>query len=282
VTYFELNAGLIPGAGANGRPLYLKYGVNTNRSFFIPMASQRYDAWQNNLTRRFSHGLFLTSSFTWSKAIGINAGNSDSGLRFYVPSEYAKNRAVADFDRTLSWSSAVNYELPFGKGKSMVTSGPAAAIAGGWQINPTVTLYTGRPFIVGTDGTSLNAPQNTQVADQIRPDVQQMGGVGLGAPFYDPAAFTTVRDARFGNMGLNALRGPRLFNMNLGLFRRFSITERANLQFRAEALNFTNTPALNQPNATASTPSNFMMITSTISTVTTPQRTIRFGLRLGF
>ena len=39
VTYYEINAGLIPGAGANGRPLFVKYGVNVNRSFFIPMAT---------------------------------------------------------------------------------------------------------------------------------------------------------------------------------------------------------------------------------------------------
>jgi hypothetical protein len=120
------------------------------------------------------------------------------------------------------------------------------------------------------------------VADQVRADVPRYGGVGLGAPFFDPTAFATVRDARFGNMGLNALRGPQLFNMNLGLFRRFNITEALNLQFRAESLNLTNTPALSNPNATASTPSNFMMITSTISTVTSAQRTLRFGLRLAF
>ena len=282
LTYFELNPGLVPGAGAAGRPLFVKFGVNTNRSFFIPMAPQRYDAWQNTVTRRFSKGLFMTSAFTWSKAIGINAGNSDSGLRFYVPSQFSKNRSVSDFDRTLTWTSAANYELPFGRGKSMASHGVAAAIVGGWQLNPTVAIYTGRPFIVGTDGTSLNAPQNTQVADQVSASVQQLGGVGLGAPFYDPNAFAPVRDARFGNMALNALRGPRLFNMNVGLFRRFDIKETVNLQFRAEALNFTNTPALNQPNATASTPANFMAITSTISTVTTAQRTIRFGLRLAF
>ena len=70
--------------------------------------------------------------------------------------------------------------------------------------------------------------------------------------------------------------------MNLGVFRKFALTEKISLRFQAEALNLTNTPALSNPNATVSTPSNFMRITSTISTVTTPQRTIRFGLRLGF
>jgi hypothetical protein len=246
------------------------------------MAHQRYDAWQTNLTKRFSHGLFMTTSYTWSKTIGITAGNSDSGLRFYVPTQFSKNRSVTDFDRTHTFTTAANWELPFGRGKRMVTDGVGAAVLGGWQLNPTLAVYSGTPFIVGTDGASLNAPQNTQVADQIRADVSKPRGVGLGAPFYDPTAFAPVREVRFGNMGLNALRGPRLFNMNLGLFRRFDITEALNLQFRAEALNLTNTPSLNNPNATASTPSNFMQITSTISTVTTPQRTLRFGLRLAF
>jgi hypothetical protein len=282
VTYFEANAGLIPGLGVNGRPLYGKFGVTTSRSFFIPMSTQRYDAWQSNLMRRFTAGLFLTSSFTWSKSIGINAGNSDSGLRFYVPSEFASNRSVSDFDRTLSWVTGANYELPFGRNKTLAKTGPAAAVLGGWQLNPNVALYTGRPFIVTTDGSSLNAPQNTQVADQIKGDVQKLGGVGLGSPFYDPSAFAQVKDVRFGNMGLNALRGPRLFNTNLGLFRKFQVSERIDLQFRAEALNLTNTPTLNQPNATVSTPDNFMRVTSTVSTATSPQRTLRFGLRAAF
>lgn len=124
----------------------------------------------------------------------------------------------------------------------------------------------------------MNAPQNTQVADQIRSDVTKLRGVGLGAPYYDPTAFAAVREARFGNMALNALRGPRLFAGNLGVIRVFSITERTALQFRAEGLNFTNTPSLNNPNATVTTPANFMMITGAQPT----QRTIRFGLRLSF
>jgi hypothetical protein len=284
VSGFDLNAGIVLGAGVNGRPLYGKFGVTTTRSFFIPMANQRYDSWQTNVTRRFNHGLFLTSSYTWSKAIGIDAGNSDNGVRFYVPSQYSKNKSVPDFDRTHTWITASNWELPFGKNKRFATNGIAACIAGGWQLNPNMAIYSGRPFIVTADGTGLNAPGNTQVADQIRADVSKPRGVGLGAPFYDPSAFAAIptSQARFGNMGLNVLRGPRLFNMNLGLFRKFNIKEKGELQFRGEALNFTNTPALNQPNASVSTPSNFMMITSTNSDTPSPQRTIRFGLRLSF
>jgi hypothetical protein len=282
VSGFDFNAGLIPGAGVNGRPLFGKFGVTTGRTFFIPMANQRYDAWQTNVTRRFTQGLFLTSSYTWSKTIGIDAGNSDNGVRYYVPSQFSANKAVTDFDRTHTWVTAANWELPFGRNKKYATSGPAAVLAGGWQLNPNVALYSGRPFIVSADGSSLNAPGNTQVADQIRADVSKFGGVGLGAPFYDTTAFAPVREVRFGNMGLNALRGPRLFNTSLGLFRKFAVAERMELQFRAEALNLTNTPALNQPQGSVSSPSNFMAITSTDNNTTSPQRTIRFGLRLSF
>ncbi|MCU1329731.1 MAG: TonB-dependent receptor plug [Bryobacterales bacterium] len=282
VTYFEINAGLVPGAGAAGRPLFNQFNVNVNRSMLIPMATNRYDAWQSNLSKRYGSGLSLTSSYTWSKTIGINAGNSDVGLRFYVPSQYSKNKAVADFDRTHSFVLGANYELPFGKGKPMAKDGVSAKLFGGWRISPTVGLYTGTPFSVTADGASLNAPQNTQVADQITGTVQKFGGVGVGAPFYDPAAFRAITEPRFGNTGLNILRGPLSFNNNLGVHRQFAVRERMDLQFRAEFLNLTNTPALGTPNASVSTPSTFMIINSTNSNVAAPQRTIRFGLRLAF
>jgi hypothetical protein len=101
-------------------------------------------------------------------------------------------------------------------------------------------------------------------------------------PIVCPANTLSCTTARFGNMGLNALRGPQLFNMNLGVFREFSPTERLKLQFRGEALDLTNTPPLAQPNASVSTPSNFMTITGTISTATAQQRVMRFGLRLSY
>ena len=114
-------------------------------------------------------------------------------------------------------------------------------------------------------------------------DARQTGGVGLGNPFYDITAFKAIpsTEARFGNMSLNELRGPRLALSNLGIFRSFTVSERFNLQFRGEALNWTNTPGLNNPNANVSAQANFMAITSA-ATGLAPQRTMRFGLRLAF
>ena len=112
-------------------------------------------------TGRFSARLFMTASYTWSKTLGINGGQSESGLRFYVPAQYYKNRVVVDFDRTHTFVTAAAYELPFGKRKKWARGGAPAAVLGGWQLNPSLALYSGTPFIVSSDGGSLDAPQNT-------------------------------------------------------------------------------------------------------------------------
>jgi hypothetical protein len=287
VTYFNKNAGIIPGAGANGRPLYLRFtpgasgenALTANRNFFIPMAPQRYDGWQTNLTRQFGDGLYLTLSYTWSKTFSIvTGGDSDSGINFYIPSAFSRNRTVTAFDRTHVWQAAYSYELPFGKGKQLANSQPwARALASGWQLSGSVSTFTGLPFTPTADGGSLNAPGNTQVADSIAPTVR-VGGYGPGQVWINRSSFAPVTGARLGNAGLHSLRGPGAFNTDLSLFRKFVIREGMDLQFRAEAFNLTNTPQLENPAGNVSAQGSFMTITSALQT----QRNIRFGLRLGF
>ena len=77
--------------------------------------------------------------------------------------------------------------------------------------------------------------------------------------------------------GLRALRGPGAVNIDLSLFRKFRLTERFNLEFRAESYNFTNTPHFDNPNGSLAS-SNYTYITSALQ----DQRVVRFALRLGF
>ena len=162
-------------------------------------------------------------------------------------------------------------------------------LARDWQINGTFSAYSGTPFTVTSAGTSVNAPGNTQTADQVLPEVVKLGGIGRNVPFFDPLAFRAVTEQRYGNSGRNILRGPGVINTDLSLFRSFPIRERLQLQFRAEAFNAGNTPHFNNPGANVSNMrlsstgtitdlGNFMSITS----ARTDERIFRFALRVQF
>ena len=218
-----------------------------------PFNTATYDSLQAQLTRRVSAGSLLGVSYTLSKAINY-ADNSDSGLTWNWQPMWERNRALADFDRTHNLQIYGIYELPFGPGRTWAKEGLPAAIAGGWQLNGVLSAMSGTPFTVTSSGTSVNAPGNTQTADQVLDTVRILGGVGRGNSYFDPNAFAPVTGIRFGNSGRNTLRGPGLVNLDASLFRDFKIAAGTTMQFRAEVFNLTNKPAFNNPGANASGP----------------------------
>jgi hypothetical protein len=186
---------------------------------------------------------------------------------------FQRNRAPAGFDRTHVFQVGWIYELPFGKGKPMLKSGVAAAVLGNWQVNGVMAAYTGNPFTVTAPGTSLNAPDNTQTANQVGP-VSLLGNVGPGQLYYNTNAFAAVTTQNFGTSGRNLLRNPGLWNTDLDITREFIVKERFKAQFRAEFFNFPNTSHFNGVSSSSVTSNTFMQITSSYG-----ERQIRFGLR---
>jgi hypothetical protein len=150
-------------------------------------------------------------------------------------------------------------------------------LLGDWQWNGVFAAYQGRPFSVTAAQGALNAPGNSQTADQVKPEVEKFGGIGAGQPFFDPTAFTAPTGVRFGSTGRNILRGPGAVNLDLGLFRKFPIKEQVQLEFRAEAANVSNTPHFNNPGGNISA-ANFLVVTS----AQPDQRQVRLGLRLSW
>jgi len=199
------------------------------------------------------------------------------GLLFNYAPAIARNEAVSGFDVPNNFQIGGVYELPFGKNKPYLQNGLASHIVGGWSLNGTAAAYSGLPFTVTASSASLNAPNNTQTANQVLPTVALLGGIGSGHPYYDPAAFAPVTTATFGSSGRNILRAPPIYNLNLSVYRTFSLSERFKLQFRAESDNLSNTPHFAAPNANVSS-GNFLAITS----ANTDQRQFRFGLKLNF
>jgi hypothetical protein len=272
-----------PGGGTAGRPLAQRFRRRVSTTLFTPFNTSNCNSLQASLNRRFQDGLLIKVSYTWSKAIDFN-DNADSGLTWNYPTELARNRAIAGYDVPHVFRFAYVYELPFGTGKRWAQNRVANVLLGGWQTNGIFSAYSGRPFTVSASSASLNAPGNSQTADQVKPTVEKLGGIGRNDPYFDPAAFAPVTGARFGSTGRNILRGPGAVHVDLSLFRNFKFSERWNLQFRAEAFNLANTPHFNNPSSNVSS-GGFMGITSTAGEGTnadTSERRIRFGLKLTF
>ena len=291
--YLDINSGQVIGLGNAGRPYQAKYGRAAATTLITPFGTTQYNSLQASLQRRFSGGMQLEANYTWSKVIGY-AVNSDSSPNFVQALPYFEmNRVVADYDRTHMLHINQIWDLPFGKGHRLAQSGVPAAILSGWRISQLWTFYTGLPFSVSASGTSLNMPNATQRADQVKPSVEIRGSAGRGMAYFDPLAFAAVTDARFGTAGYRSLRGPGAVNWDFGVKRIFYITERYQLTFNADAFNFSNTPHFANPGANVSNldVSGGVVRTNGYAEITGVQnfgrdgideRQIRLGLRLRF
>ena len=279
---FNINAAT-PGVGNSGRPLAARLGTTVDETFLEPIGAASYNALQAQLDRQLARGLLVKISYTYSKAIDI-VDQELGGLLFYDPANFARNRALAGFDRPQNFRVGWLAELPFGAGKQFLQSGVGAKVLGGWQVNGIFSAYSGTPFTVAASSASLNAPGESQTADQVKATVAKLGGIGASSPYYDPTAFAAVTQVRYGTSGRNILRGPGLVNVDASLFRNFRISERWAAQLRGECYNLSNTPHFSNPSANVSS-GGFFAITSALSranNVEGGERQFRVALRVSF
>lgn len=287
----ELNWSPI-GGGQAGRQLNRQFGRTGQTRLIAPIGDSEYNALQARLERRFSSGVQFAVNYTLSKSTGIAGNpNSDGALRINIPEYYDLNRSYSDFDRRHNLHITNITVLPFGPNRRWLNSGDVLSqIVGGWQVNNIVSFYSGTPFSVTASGTSLNAPENDQRADQVKADVQILGGIGRSAPYFDPLAFAPVTDPRFGTAPFNVLHGPGVASWDLGVFRQFGLPRQMNLQLRVEAFNVTNRPRFSNPAGNVSNlrlnPDGSVRDLNGFGVITSTQdgseRQVRFGVRLGW
>ena len=289
--FLELNWSPI-GGGQAGRQLNKQFGRTGQTRLIAPIGDSQYDALQARLERRFANGVQFAVNYTLSKSMGLSGNaNSDSTLRINIPEFYDLNRSLSDFDRTHNLNITNITELPFGPDRRWLRDrGVLSQIVGGWQVNNIVSFYSGTPFSVTASGTSLNAPENDQRADLVKPDVAILGGIGRTNAYFDPLAFRSVTEPRFGTAGFNLLRGPGVASWDFGVFRQLRLPRQMNLEIRMEAFNVTNRPRFSNPGGNVSNLllnpdgsvrdlNGFAVITQTNDG---SERQVRFGMRLGW
>jgi hypothetical protein len=253
---YNLNAGMVLGAGAAGRPWFARYGRNVDTNMRWSSGDSEYNSLQVKVDKRYSNGFLLTTAYTWGRAMTTATGDDNQGRMFYINQE--RNWARGDNDRRHIFNQSYIYELPFGKGRRWVQSGPAAWIIGGWQLNGILTLMSGQAINFSSNVPN-NAPGNGQTPNVNGP-FRVLGGVN-DTPWFDTSVFSLPAVNTFGNVGRNAASGPGFANLDASLFKTFRFTERWQLEFRAEAFSVTNSPGwqLNNPNTNVNDP-NFGLI----------------------
>jgi len=235
--------------------------------------------------KRLRHGLSVGGTYTYSKSID-DASNffSSAGDPSFPQNSYnvAAERGRSNFDVRHRLSVSYSYALPFGKGRQYLTNdGWLSTVVSGWETYGIVTVQSGRPFTVallpeidnsGTGRSILGFGAND------RPNL--VGNPELSNPttgqWFNTAAFAFPAPGTFGNAGRNILDGPGYQTVNLSLMKNTALSERVNLQFRAEAFNLFNHPNFNLPDNFLGSPT-FGRITSARD-----PRHIQFGLKLLF
>jgi len=253
-------------------------GVRPNPNFdLIRLRHVGYNSWYNsmqlNLTRKYSQGLQLSGSYTWSKSLdeisGLQTASDTSSGPNTLPSYHHKGiyKSLSSFDSRHIFTFNSMYELPIGSGKALGSgmSGVANALVGGWQVGGIITMSSGFPGSVSIEDRfgdlghgdefpdlkagSSNSPTSGGSLGCTVGNREIPAGAELGTPdlYFDPCAFSFPVGNALGNLGRNTLIMPGRATVDFSLHKTFPVTENSNMQFRFEAFNLFNRVNLGIP-----------------------------------
>ncbi len=218
-----------------------------------------YNALWVTVTKQASHGLQFLASYTYSKSLD-EASLDIPNPPFGFPQNSYNLRAdygPSDYDARQRFVLSGFYSLPFHNNRAV----------SGWQFGIITSAQSGNPLQpIFVSSTSAIFP-----GINLRPNVS--GSLAVTGShvewFADRAAFTSpctttgsTTTCSPGDMGRNSVIGPSFINTDLSLIKNTKITERVNLQFRADAFDVFNHPNFGNPNLTVGS-STFGSITST-------------------
>lgn len=251
---------------ARGRRLS-RFGFASNLTAFDPVGNSIYHGASIDVQRRFSHGFYLLSAYTWSRTIDDSTNELFTSVvnprRPENPFNLSTERGLSALDRHHKFTAAATWELP----RIQSASGFAKAVVNGWQININYLAESGQPVTplsfadangnsdtagdraianpfastrnTGTD-VSFVCRNATTGATSIAPSATACGGNGnvIGYVASNPGAqFVRARVGTRTNSGRNVALSAGFNNWNLSFFKNTYITETKYIQFRVELAN---------------------------------------------
>jgi hypothetical protein len=256
-------------------------GVTTDEP---PVADSNYQALQFTANKRYTNGLELVVSYTWSKSIDDSSmydtnvawlGNygAEAGWALQDPNNPKSERSLSTFDVPAMLKFSYSYDIPIGRGKGLFGNMPKVldAVIGGWKTNGIWEIHSGRPmqFFTLNGGTPLptygpqrpnfdGMPRRNYGSDQnwvnnFFVNSQNTGNCMVPAQVQCPAAFTLGNAPRT----TADVRTPLAVTSDLSITKQFllsNVHEGIHLETRLEAQNAFNHPVFGTPDTNAGDP----------------------------
>ncbi len=288
-----------------------------NSTSWVSQGTGLYNALEIDAHHNYANGVQLRGNYTWSKNLDDGSawntsvsGNTPAFVSFPLNPKLDWGPAATDVRQAASINGS--YDLPFGPDRHFLNhaSGPAAILAGGWTTSAIFAIQNGFPF---SPQLGYNPPGNGDSRNPIRPNVNPNFTGNLYprtvTEYFNPNAFiqptvsipngsggNTIYGT-YGSARRDSLVGPGLTELDFSAVKETHITERLNLQFRAEFFNIPNHTNFLTPNEvvfsaapTVTTsggiqtvvPSAISPTAGVVTATSTTSRQIQFGAKLQF
>jgi hypothetical protein len=275
------------------------FGWTQSLRYNANQATTSYQALQVVFEKRYAQGFQLLSHYTWSHA---RANESDY---FFLNSRADYGNSY--YNRRNAFVLTGNWDLPFGKGKSIGSNLPGWAnqIVGGFALNGTLTAESGLPFTpsyslctedqdIDGQGGTLCRPNAIGNGPQASLNKGSFNAVDHNVPYFAPVPtlayagqvqgpYSRPNPGTFGGIERDSLFGPGLINTDLAVAKKFFLTESLNFQLTAQAFNLFNHPNLNNPSSCVDCGSTSGLITDIVASQDgTTMRRLQFSARFQF
>jgi outer membrane receptor protein involved in Fe transport len=251
------------------------------------MANSVYHGLQLLAEKKYSNGLQLLATFTWSKSID-DSSQADTNVSWLGsfdslqdPNKPWLERSLSTFDIPYVIQFSYSYDLPFGRGRAFMGNMPrwADLIIGGWKTNGIWRIADGRPLaFTVADGLPLPT-YGGQRPNIVGTPKRNHGSDSVDNYFVDNTVFQRPADFTLGDAprALGSVRSPRHFTTDLSVGKQFPIREEMNFEFRIEARNAFNHPVFGTPHTSVDDPSF-----GTITQTSVGPREVQLGFKFNF
>jgi hypothetical protein len=197
-------------------------------------SSSNYHSLQVSANRRFARGVQFGLSWTWSKSMDYNSGDTNT-ISKLVPVRIW-NYGLSSYDRTHVLKFNWLWDIP----RAPVANPVLSQVVNGWQLSGIASFVSGNPMGVGFSTTkSLDITgtpsQGARIVVLDNPVLSK--SERTFGRFFNTEAFALPAVGTFGNAAREVIRGPGINNWDIAIFKSFPVHERARFQFRCETYN---------------------------------------------